>query len=65
MPRRNPRKGSEKGGVNSCEVKAKGGGVEIVLSDGERSCQAVFNITAAFALKQDIEKAMFEAMARA
>jgi len=43
---------------NSCDVKTKDGKIEILLSDGKQKCQAVFNVTAAYSLKQDIEKAI-------
>lgn len=43
---------------NKCDVKAKDGKIAILLSDGKQCCEAVFNVTAAYSLKQDIEKAI-------
>lgn len=43
---------------NKCDVKTKDGKIAILLSDGKQRCEAVFNVTAAYSLKQDIEKAI-------
>ena len=42
----------------SCKVSVEDGKIRVFLSDGRQGCEAFFNVSAAYSLKQDIEKAI-------